>query len=334
MSFVHLHTHSHYSLLDGLAKIPELVRRAKEFGMPALALTDHGNLYGAIEFYKACKKASIKPIIGVEAYIAARSLYEKSPGIDDKRYHLILLAKNLAGYKNLIKLVTTAHLDGFYYKPRIDKQALAKHSEGLIALSGCMSGEIPRALLSNNEEKAKKLLQEYLSIFSNNFYIEIGHHPGVPRHEDLHKKLVTFAKKHGVPIVATQDIHYLAPEDASAQDVLLAVQTNTRIDDEDRLTMKNDDFSMRSGEEMRRLFAHIPEAIENTLAIAEKCQLDLALGQFQLPHFALPPHETMESYLSKLCKEGLLKRYGHSIDPEITKRLEYELDVIAKTGFL
>ena len=334
MSFVHLHTHSHYSLLDGLAKIPELVRRAKELGMPALALTDHGNLYGAIEFYKACKKANIKPIIGVEAYIAARSLYEKSHGIDDKRYHLILLAKNSKGYKNLIKLVTIAHLDGFYYKPRIDRKILAEHSEGLIALSGCLSGEIPRALLSNNEEKAEKFLQEYGSIFGNNFYIEVGHHPGVPQYELLQKKLISFAKKHHTALVATQDVHYLAPEDASAQDVLLAVQTNTRIDDEDRLTMKDDDFSMRSGEDMRRLFAHLPEAIENTLTIANECELDLEFGRFQLPHFPLPPNETMNSYLSRLCRAGLAKRYGSSPSPEIQKRLVYELDVIAKTGFL
>ncbi|HEY4497410.1 MAG TPA: DNA polymerase III subunit alpha [Candidatus Paceibacterota bacterium] len=334
MSFVHLHTHSHYSLLDGLAKIPELVKRAKEFKMPALALTDHGNLYGAIEFYRACQKASIKPIIGVEAYIASRSLYEKSPGIDDKRYHLILLAKNLAGYKNLIKLVTIAHLDGFYYKPRIDKHLLAQHCEGLIALSGCMSGEIPRALMAKNEERAEMLLGEYRSMFGNNFYIEIGHHPGVPRYEELQKKLVAFARQYSVSLVATQDIHYCAPEDASAQDVLLAVQTNTRIDDEDRLTMKDDNWSMRSGEEMQQLFIDIPDAIENTLVVANECQLDLVLGQFQLPHFPLPPNETATSYLSKICADGLIRRYGPRPHPEISERLSYELNVIAKTGFL
>lgn len=334
MNFVHLHTHSHYSLLDGLAKIPELVKRAKKFEMPALALTDHGNLYGAIEFYKACCKAGIKPIIGIEAYIASRSLYEKSHGIDDKRYHLILLAKNLIGYKNLIKLVTIAHLDGFYYKPRIDKHVLATHSDGLIALSGCMSGEIPRTLLSNNEEKAEALLREYRSIFGSNFYIEIGCHPRIPRHEELQKKLVAFAHHYSVPLVATQDIHYCAPEDASAQDVLLAVQTNTRVDDEDRLTMKGDDWSMRSGEEMKKLFAHLPDAIENTTRIADECRLELALGQFQLPHFSLPPHETAQSYLANICAEGLVKRYGPRPNPEIPKRLAYELSVIANAGFL
>src|SRR3989338_5614654 len=335
MSFVHLHTHSHYSLLDGLAKVDDLVAKAKKLGMPALAITDHGNLYAAIEFYKSCKKVGIKPIIGLEAYIAANSLYEKRPGVDDRRYHLILLSKDLEGYKNLVRLVTVSHLEGFYYKPRVDKNLLKKHSAGLIALSGCMSGEIPRALLNDDEEKAEKLLREYQNIFGEeNFFIEIGSHPNVPNYDFLVKHLINFAKKFNAPLVATQDIHYLNKEDAGAHDVLLAVQTNTRLDDEDRLTMKDDDYSLRSPDEMRELFKDMPEAISNTLRVAEACDLKIELDKIQLPHFNAPDGETALSYLKKLCQEGLEKRYGKKIDPEIKKRLEYELSVIEKTGFV
>jgi DNA polymerase-3 subunit alpha len=333
MSFVHLHTHSHYSLLDGLAKIPELVKRAKEYGMPALALTDHGNLYGAIEFYKQAQKIGIKPIIGVEGYVAAGSMYEKRSGTDDKRYHIILLAQNLTGYKNLVKLVTEAHLEGFYYKPRFDHAAIKKYSEGLICLSGCMSGEIPRALLAGDEKHAEKILQEYQAIFGKNYYIEIGSHPGIPRYTELRKLLTQFAKKHSVPLVATQDIHYLHHDDAYAQDVLLAVQTNTKVDDNDRMTMKADDFSMLSPEEMTELFSDVPEALENTVRIAESCDLTLELGKFQFPHFPVPDGYTQFSYLEKLCRDGLVVRYGTNPSKTITDRLDYELSVIKNMGF-
>lgn len=333
MSFVHLHTHSHYSLLDGLAKIPELVKRAKEYGMPALAITDHGNLYGAIEFYKQAAKTGIKPIIGVEGYVARGSMHEKRSGVDDQRYHIILLAQNLIGYKNLVKLVTAAHLDGFYYKPRFDHDLLKKHSEGIICLSGCMSGEIPRALLAGDEEEAEKMLRIYQGIFGDRYYIEIGSHPGIPRYTELRELLIQFAKKHGAPLVATQDIHYLHHDDAYAQDVLLAVQTNTKVDDDDRMTMKADDFSMRSPEEMKELFADVPEAIENTLRIAEQCDLTLELGKFQFPHFPVPEGYTQFSYLEKLCRDGLTIRYGDTPSKVVLDRLDYELSVIKNMGF-
>ncbi|KKU86254.1 MAG: DNA polymerase III subunit alpha [Candidatus Ryanbacteria bacterium RIFCSPLOWO2_02_FULL_47_14] len=333
MKFVHLHTHSHYSLLDGLSKIDALVDKAHEYDMPALALTDHGNLYGAIEFYQKCKKADIKPILGIETYIAKRSLAEKVSGVDHKRYHLTVLATSMEGWKNLIKLATIANLEGFYYKPRVDKETLRKHAGGLIALSGCMGGEIPQALLSGEQERAEDLLKEYREIFgTENFFIELSYHPGIPNHENLQNLLRQLAEKTGTPVVATQDIHYTNSEDAPAQDVLLAVQTNSRLDDDDRLTMKNDDFSFRSGEEMARLFEDLPEAIENTVKIAERVNLEIPLGILQLPHFELPHGETAESFLSKLATKNLSQRYN-PITKEIEDRLSYELGVIVKSGF-
>lgn len=333
MKFVHLHTHSHYSLLDGLSKIDQLVNKAVECGMDALALTDHGNLYGAIEFYQKAKKAGIKPILGIEAYIARRSLHEKTSGVDDKRYHLILLAQNNQGWKNLIQLVTVSNLEGFYYKPRMDHDLLRKHSSGLIALSACMGGEISQALLAGERDRAKSLVTEYQDIFGKeNFYIEIGHHPHIQDHAQLQTDLVALAREMDAPLVATQDIHYTNTDDASAQDVLLAVQTNTRLDDSDRLTMKHDDFSFRSSEAMAELFSDIPEAISNTVEIAKKCSVDLQLGVLQLPHYDLPKGDTAESYLEKLAYERLPSRYPEP-STDVMNRLRYELDVIQKSGF-
>lgn len=334
MSFVHLHTHSHYSLLDGLAKIDELVDEAKRLKMPALALTDHGNMYGIIEFYKKAKSAGIKPILGVEVYISPNSMHDKRAGIDDRRYHLLLLAKNNKGYKSLIKLVTLSHLEGFYYKPRIDKETLRKHSDGLIAMSACMGGEVPKALFSNDKNKAKALIQEYKDIFGkDDFYLEIWHHPNVPNSNKLKDELISIARDTDTPLVATQDIHYLKSDDANAHDILLAVQTNTRLDDEDRLTMKEDDFSMLSPKDMREIFKDVPEAIDNTLKIAEKCNVELELGTLQLPHFETPNNESAEEYLEYLCNIGLNKRYDGNPSKEAKERLTYELSVINKTNF-
>src|SRR3989344_2127584 len=310
MSFVHLHTHSHYSLLDGLSKVKDLVKEAVRMEMPALAITDHGNMYGAIEFYKEAQKAGIKPIIGLEGYVAARSLHDKEPGIDERRYHITLLAENNEGYHNLIELVTTSHLEGFYYKPRVDKEILRK-----------------------DFETAERLVAEYKDIFGKeNFFLETSHHPNIPNHVDIQNAIQELARKTRTPLVATQDSHYLRPDDAQAQDVLLAVQTNTRIENEDRLTMKADDFSFRSPEEMRKFFKDLPEATRNTLEIANRINLTIPMGILQLPHFDVPKGFTAEKYLAYLCHERLTRRYKN-VTLEVKERLEYELGVINKTGF-
>ena len=334
MKFIHLHTHSHYSLLDGLAKIDDLINRAKELGMKALALTDHGNLYGAVEFYKKAVKAEIKPILGVETYVAYRSRFEKQTRVDDKYFHLILLAENNLGWQNLIQLVTKSYLEGFYYRPRVDKELLKRCHEGLIALSGCPAGEIPQLILNNNFEQAEKTIKEYQEIFgSENFFLEISDHPNIPeavKVNDALKKLseITFA-----PLVATQDIHYAKPEDAEYQDILLAVQTNNKTSDENRLTMKVEDFSMRSQEQMMESFKDLPEAIENTEKIAERCNVNLTLNQILLPNFPLPEQEiSADDYLRKLVMERLSNRFEVA-DAKVMERLDYELEVIKKTGF-
>jgi len=335
-NFVHLHTHSHYSLLDGLARIDDLVNEAVKYGMPACALTDHGNMYGAIEFYKKCRAAGIKPILGVEAYMAHESLYQKRANVDSKRYHVILLAKNLAGYKNLLKLITVSNLDGYYYKPRIDKDILRQHKEGLIGMSACQSGEIPRAIQNNDFEKAERLAKEYEEIFGKgNFYIEIMHHPNLEGFEVLQEKLKELAKKTGIPLVATQDIHYIKKEDAKAQDMLIAVGRKETVNNLSRENNVNEDFSFRSSEEMERLFSKYPEAISNTLKIAGDCDLELELGKWVFPKIKLPQNVTAEEELKKITLAGLEKKFNHDKDniQKLTERMEYELKVINDKGY-
>mgnify|MGYP001572675804 CR=1 FL=1 len=334
MQFTHLHVHSHYSLLDGLAKIDELVARAAELKMNALALTDHGNLYGAIEFYQKAKKAGIKPIIGCEVYMAYEKMQDRRPGIDDKRYHLTVLAKNSTGYHNLIKLLSKAHLEGFYYKPRIDKDALRQHSEGLLALSGCFAGEIARAIRNKKAEQAEKIIREYQEIFGkDNFYLELGAHFNYPDQKIINAGLTELSRKTGARLVATNDIHYVRPEDAEAQDVLVSVQTGANFKDEERLSMKGANLSMRSAEEMADLFPDHPEAIENTMEIADRINIEIELGKNKLPYFQVPAEYNTSSYLKKLCLDGLEKRYGANSEKTIIERLEYELKVIQETGF-
>lgn len=298
-------------------------------------MTDHGNLYGAIEFYKKAKRAGIKPILGVEAYLAPNTRFDKRPKIDDYRYHLILLAKNLVGWKNLIQLITKANLEGFYYKPRIDKGLLRQHSEGLIGLSACLSGEIPRLIQAHKLEEARKAALDYQEIFgSGNFYLEVGHYPNIPETESVKKELIKISKECGIPLVATQDIHYLKPEDAPYHEILLAVQTGNKLGENDRLSLRADDFSLRSSEAMIENFSDLPEAIENTWKIAEMCNVELELGKIHLPSFHLPPgEENTNSYLKKLVFCGADDRFPQGLSEEYKNRLEYELGVVSKTGF-
>ncbi|MCK4553477.1 DNA polymerase III subunit alpha, partial [Candidatus Parcubacteria bacterium] len=312
MKFIHLHTHSHYSLLDGLAKIDELVNRAKEDGAEALALTDHGVMYGVIEFYQKCKKAGIKPIIGVEVYLAPGSRLDKRGKTDEKNYHLVLLAKNQQGYKNLIKLTTIAHLEGFYYKPRVDWEVLEKHSDGIIAMTACVAGEIPRLIIAGKIDKAKARIRQYQELFGkDNFYLEIQDHPNLEHQSEVNQKLIELGKELNAPLVATNDIHYINKDDDEPQDVLLCLQMKKKKEDRDRLMMLGSNFSFRGPKDMIETFKDTPEAIANTVKIAEKCNLEIELGKIQLPVFQVPNNKTADEYLTDLCLEGVVKRYGY-----------------------
>ncbi len=338
MSFVHLHNHTHYSLLDGLTKIDEMVAYAKEQGSPAVAITDHGSMYGVIEFYQKAKKAGVKPIIGVEAYLAPGSRFDKNTKEDGRSFHLVLLAKDNVGYQNLIKLVSSAHLEGFYYKPRIDWDLLSKHHEGLIAMSACLAGEISRLLMADKIKEAEKRIGEYQALFGKeNYYLELMDHPELSELEKVNAELIKLSKKTGAPLVATNDVHYFKKEDAEAQDILLCLQNKKKITDTDRMKMIGyGDYSMRSNADMIAVFKHVPEAIENTLKIAEKCNVELDLGNIQLPYFAVPDGHDGNSYLRKWCEEKIASRYPDAKDDElvvIKERLDYELSVIAKMGW-
>ncbi len=333
MSFVHLHNHSHYSLLDGLSKIDEMVKKAKSLSMPAVAITDHGNMYGAIEFYKECKKQGIKPIIGVEAYIANRSRFDKQPNVDNQRYHLILLAKNNNGYKNLIKLVTAANLEGYYYKPRMDKELLKRYSGDIIALSGCLGGEFSKAIWNRDFDKAEKVALEYQDIFGKgNYFIEIQSHSKLERFDEITEGQISIARKLGIPLVATQDSHYLNHEDNKAHDTLVAIQTNTDLTDADRLTNAIDDFSFFSPEEAMEKFKNTPDAIENTMKIAEMCDLEIKLGSWIFPDIKVEGGRTYDEELRRLTYEGIAKR-GLTETKEVVDRIEYELKIILDKGY-
>ncbi|MBI2450630.1 MAG: DNA polymerase III subunit alpha [Candidatus Nealsonbacteria bacterium] len=333
MKFTHLHVHSHYSLLDGLPKIDELLNYVKELGMDSVALTDHGVLYGAVEFYKKAKELGIKPIIGAELYLAFEGMHQERPGIDDKKYHLILLVKNEEGYKNLVKLITKAHLEGFYYKPRIDEELLAKHSQGLIAMSACLQGRIPRLIMAKKIKEAEELCLKYQQIFGkDNFYLELQHHPKIPEQQKVNDTLIAFSKKLDIPLVATCDSHYLRPEDTDAQDILMLINTGADPNDPERLSMKNEDFSLKSPDAMAEAFKDVPEAIENTQKIKEMCNFGFELGKAKLPSFDLPENKTPDDYIKNLCLQRLENKYPKPTEG-IMKRLEYELQIIKQTGF-
>jgi len=331
--FVHLHVHTHYSLLDGLCAPKALTQRAAELGMPALAITDHGALYGVVEFYQAAQEAGIRPIIGLEAYLAPRRLHDRNAAEDRKPYHLLLLAQNQTGYKNLLRLATVAMLEGYYYKPRIDKETLARYGEGLIVFSGCGSSEIPRLIIEGRLEEARAAVAWYREHFPDRFYLELQDHDLKDLHR-VNRHLLEFAREFGLPLVATNDVHYLTREQAPVHDTLLAIGTGKSLKDPNRMRYEGDTYYMRTAEEMAALFAEVPEALTNTLRIAEMCQVELEFGRPHLPVFPVPEGQTPQSYLRQLCKEGLRHRYGERADsPEIRQRLEHELSVIHQMGF-
>jgi len=334
MSFVHLHVHSMYSLLDGFSNIKKLVERATEYGMPAIALTDHGSMFGVIEFYVSAREAGIKPIIGMEIYLAARRMTDRDAQHDKRSAHLVLLAENDKGYRNLLQIASAAQLEGFYYYPRIDHDFLAAHSEGLIASTACMSGEVPRAILDGDVELAKKRLEWYFDVFGvERFFLELQRHD-MEDMERVNQILIETGRHFNARYIATNDVHYIEQEDARLQDILLAIQTGSLLTDGTRFRMENNTFYLRSSQEMTTLFSDIPEAIENTLLIAERCEVDLSRKGYHLPEFIMPEGETPQSYLRQLCEEGLLRRYGERArEEEVRQRLEYELQIIHQMGF-
>lgn len=333
--FTHLHVHSHYSLLDGLAQIDPLLDKVKSMGMDACAITDHGNMYGAVEFYKKAKARGIKPLIGCEVYVAYENREQKRPGIDDVRYHLVLLAKDAQGYQNLVKLVSKAHLEGFYYKPRVDEELLAKYGQGLVGLSACVQGKIPRLILSKKMDEAIACAQKYESFFGKgNFFLELQYHKNVSDQKPVNEGLIEISKKTGIDLVATNDCHYLNADDAEAQDILMLINTGADINDPTRLTMKNEDFSMKSAEQMAEEFKDVPEALTNTQKVVDLCNFEFELKKTKLPRYTPPEGLTTEQYLRELCEKGLAFRFGQNPSKEVLERYEYEFGVIKQLGYI
>ena len=331
--FVHLHIHSEFSLLDGANRIKDLPVRAKELGMKAMAITDHGVMYGVIDFYKACKKEGIKPIIGCEVYVASRTRFDKEPQ-DKKYYHLILLAKDNKGYQNLSKLVSLGFTEGYYYKPRIDLEILEKYHEGIICLSGCLAGSVSQAILNGNIEEAENVAKWHKNVFGDDYYLEIQNN-GVKEQVMVNQKIIQIARRLDIPIVATNDAHYLKKEDAYNHEVLLCIQTGKRMTDEDRMRFETDELYVKSPEEMSEYFKNFPDAIENTVKIAEKCNVEFEFGHTILPNYDVPPeYATHYDYFKKLCDDGIKKRYGENPSQEILDRAAYELKIISQMGYV
>ena len=333
MSFVNLHVHTEYSLLDGACRIGEIMDRVKELGQTSIAITDHGVMYGCIDFYKAAKAAGIKPIIGCEVYVARRTMEDRVYGMDNDPFHLVLLCKDRKGYENLCLLVSEAFMNGFYGKPRVDLQLLRKYHEGLIALSACLAGAIPQYLMSMDYEGAKEYALKLADIFGEgNFYLELQDH-GIPEQTPVNQGIQRMARETGLPLVITNDAHYLRREDAQMQDVLLCVQTGKTVNDPNRMRFQTDEFYLKSEEELRALFPGCDEAIENTARIADKCNLDFVFNEYHLPSFPVPDGYTNEEYFRKLCYDGFEERYPDKPEGYI-ERLEYEIGVISRMGYV
>ncbi len=331
--FVHLHVHTEYSLLDGFSRVSNLINRAKELNMNAIAITDHGNMFGVIDFYKKAKKEGIKPIIGCEVYTSPRTIRDKDPNFDKYQGHLVLLAKNMQGYKNLIKLVSISYTEGFYYKPRVDLEELEKHSEGIIALSACLAGDVAKSLMNRNYNKAKFYATKYNEIFGEgNFFLEVQDH-NIPEQKEVNAGIVELSKETGIPLVATNDVHYVRKEDSKTHDVLMCIQMGKTVDDPNRMRFGSDEFYLKSREEMEDSFSYIEEALDNTVKIAEMCNVEFDFNTIHLPKYDVPDGKTPESYLRELCFKGLEERYG---DPsqDVVDRLNFELDVIVKMGYV
>ncbi len=334
--FAHLHVHSEYSLLDGLSRIDQLAIRAGELNMPALALTDHGAMHGTIQFYRACKKHGIKPILGVETYVASRRMQDRDSEKDRKRYHLLLLAMNQPGYHNLLKIVSTAQLEGYYYKPRTDHKFLEEHSEGLVATTGCLAGEIPQAILNGNQKKAQQLMGWYLEVFGRDrFFVELQEH-GISELTDVNKTLIEMAERYKLNVLATNDVHYTMAKDAGPHDILLCIQTGKMFRAKDRMRMSDSSYYLKSYAEMHKFFGNIPGALDNSLLVAEMCDVDPEPPGYHLPQFTVPDGFTPDAYLRQLCEDGLVNLYGEDragTDQVLRKRLDYELDIIHRMGF-
>ncbi|MGH2545232.1 MAG: PHP domain-containing protein, partial [Ardenticatenaceae bacterium] len=335
--FCHLHCHSEYSLLDGMSRIEDMVLRAKELGQPAIALTDHGVMFGAIEFYRAARKHAIKPIMGVEAYLAARGMQDRDPQLDRQRFHMLLLAQNQTGYQNLLRLCSLAQLEGFYGRPRIDRETLAEYSEGIIATTGCLAAEVPRTLIQKGEQAAYKKLKWYLDVFGRDrFFLELQGHE-IDELKTVNRTLLEWARKHEIGLVATNDAHYVRKEDAGPHDVLLCIQTRDSLSNPKRMRLAPDgSYYLKSYDEMAALFRDYPEALSNTLRIAEMCEVNLDTEGYHLPQFPVPDGHDAQSYLRELVERGTTERYGverAASDPVLRERAERELGVIHDMGF-
>ncbi|MBU1084681.1 MAG: DNA polymerase III subunit alpha, partial [Candidatus Omnitrophica bacterium] len=332
--FAHLHVHTQFSLLDGACRLDELLDLTKKYNMPACAITDHGNMFGAIEFYEKAKERGIKPIIGCEIYVAPESRFDKtSHGIKGAAYHLVLLVKNITGYRNLMEIVSLGYLEGFYYKPRVDREVLARCGKGLIAMSACMKGEVSHFLLSDQWEEAKKAAQRYADIFGkDDFYLELQDNRMKEQYK-LNASAIKLAREMDLQLVATSDVHYLEKEDAKAHEALLCIQTQTTLDDENRMRFQTDQLYFKSPEEMKEAFADVPDAIDNTVKIADKCNLELDFSELHLPHFKAPDGWENEPFFDHLVKEGAEKKFK-VIDPVTQERIDHEKRIIKESGYI